>query len=206
MDEHLRNLEREAAETGNYTKYDTALARLGQKRIVLRRLTIAEFAASTFNPNPLKIHVTDWSDNNLFGVRIGEYFTFDITGQVGAIVKSNSKYVRILDVEYKTLITNQDWLIHPKKLNIKLGTQKDLTIVQVPENGGADSYLVSYLHVDVNDEVKLDQQIFELETDKANLSFTASVVGKVVDIYVSLGATVKPGDAILAIDKQDKIP
>lgn len=76
MDEHLRTLQREAAATGNYTKYDTALARLGQKRIVLRKLTIAEFAANTFNPGPLKIHVTDWSGNNLFtaGERGWEFY------------------------------------------------------------------------------------------------------------------------------------
>lgn len=207
MDEHLRRLQRKAAETGNHTKYNTALARAGQKRIVIRRLTIAEFAARTFNPNPLRIYVTDWSDNNHFtaGDR-GVGFIFEVTGQnilIGDVIKKD-KWIRILEIEYKTLIINQDWLVHPKKLNVKHhGTQKDLTIIRAPKNEGIDSYLVSYFYIDINDEVKLDQEIFELEADKANIAFPAPVAGKVVEIYVNLGATIKPGDAILAIDKQN---
>lgn len=142
--------------------------------------------------------------------RGGGSFIFDVTGQntlVGAVVKSeHNKWIRILEVECKTLITNQDWLIHPKKLNVKhLDAQENLTIVRAPENEGIGNYLISYFYIDINDEVKFDQEIFELEADKANIAFPAPVAGKVVDIYVSLGDTIKPGDAILAIDKQDNV-
>jgi len=98
---------------------------------------------------------------------------------------------------------------HFSDLQIKLPVKiprEGLTIVRAPKAEGIKEYIVSYLHVSLNDEVKLDQEIFELEADKANIAFSAPVTGKVVDIYVKLGATIKPGDAILAIDKQDSVP
>lgn len=81
--------------------------------------------------------------------------------------------------------------------------REGLTIVRAPKNEGIKEYIVSYLHVKIDDEVKLDQEIFELEADKANIAFPAPVTGKIVEIYVKPGETIKPGDAILAIDKQD---
>ena len=128
MDEYLRKLQREAAVTSNYAKYDIALARLRQKRIVLRRLTIAEFAANC-RTDPPRIYVTDWSNNNTFTVfivgpsREVEAFDFDVDFDdiVGTSFKSHnrtgpgrSRFVRVLEVEHKTLITNQDWLVHPE--------------------------------------------------------------------------------------------
>jgi pyruvate dehydrogenase E2 component (dihydrolipoamide acetyltransferase) len=54
--------------------------------------------------------------------------------------------------------------------------------------------------VKVGDQVKQDQPILELETDKATLEVPSSVEGVVKEIKVKTGDKVKPGQVVLLVD------
>ncbi len=50
------------------------------------------------------------------------------------------------------------------------------------------------------DVVKPQQEVIEIETDKAVVAVPCSVAGKVTKIHVAKGQTVKPGQMILSLD------
>jgi pyruvate dehydrogenase E2 component (dihydrolipoamide acetyltransferase) len=54
--------------------------------------------------------------------------------------------------------------------------------------------------VSAGDDVKMDQPVLELETDKATIEVPSSVAGKVTDIRVKAGDRVKVGQVVLVVD------
>jgi pyruvate dehydrogenase E2 component (dihydrolipoamide acetyltransferase) len=67
--------------------------------------------------------------------------------------------------------------------------------------GIAEAEIVEYL-VKVGDQVKADQPVVRIETDKAVVELPAPVTGKVVEIPNEPGSTVKVGDALLIIETE----
>jgi pyruvate dehydrogenase E2 component (dihydrolipoamide acetyltransferase) len=67
--------------------------------------------------------------------------------------------------------------------------------------GIAEAEIVEYL-VKVGDDVKADQPVVRIETDKAVVELPAPVTGKVVEIPNEPGSTVKVGDALLIIETE----
>ncbi len=67
--------------------------------------------------------------------------------------------------------------------------------------GIAEAEIVEYL-VKVGDQVKADQPVVRIETDKAVVELPAPVAGKVVEIPNEPGSTVKVGDALLIIETE----
>jgi pyruvate dehydrogenase E2 component (dihydrolipoamide acetyltransferase) len=59
--------------------------------------------------------------------------------------------------------------------------------------------IVSVL-VKEGDSIKAQQDVIEIETDKAVISVPSDVAGKVTKIHVARGQTVKPGQVILSLD------
>jgi pyruvate dehydrogenase E2 component (dihydrolipoamide acetyltransferase) len=72
--------------------------------------------------------------------------------------------------------------------------------VRLPRLGeGADSGTVAGIFVRVGDQVKKDQPILELESEKAVASIPAPSAGTVTALYVKEGDLIKVGQAILAL-------
>src|SRR5208283_410062 len=67
--------------------------------------------------------------------------------------------------------------------------------------GIAEAEIVEYL-VKVGDQVKADQPVVRIETDKAVVELPAPVTGKVVEIPNEPGSTVKVGEALLIIETE----
>ncbi len=59
--------------------------------------------------------------------------------------------------------------------------------------------------VSVGDTVSADQNVIELETDKATLDVPCSLAGKVTEVLVSEGDRIKVGDPILSVDTDGQV-
>src|SRR4051812_21809871 len=72
---------------------------------------------------------------------------------------------------------------------------------KLPELGEniASADIVSVL-VNEGDVIKAQQDVIEIETDKAVIAVPSDVAGKVTKIHVARGQAVKPGQVILNID------
>ncbi len=72
---------------------------------------------------------------------------------------------------------------------------------KLPDLGeNIDSGDVVSVMVKEGDVVKPQQEVIEIETDKAVVAVPCSVAGKVTKIHVAKGQTVKPGQVILSLD------
>ena len=77
--------------------------------------------------------------------------------------------------------------------------------VRLPRLGeGSDSGTVAAIFVHVGDEVKKDQPILELESEKAVASIPAPSAGVITKVYVKEGDTIKVGHLIVAMDSNGK--
>ena len=76
---------------------------------------------------------------------------------------------------------------------------------KIPELGeNIETGTVAKIIVSVGDQVKKDQSLIELETDKAVIEVPANKAGKISKILVSEGEEVKVGQSILVIDEGDR--
>src|SRR6478672_3635972 len=60
---------------------------------------------------------------------------------------------------------------------------------------------VARVLVAVGDVIKVDQSLFELETDKATVEVPSTVAGKVTEIKVKAGDKVKGGQVAIVVDE-----
>ena len=75
---------------------------------------------------------------------------------------------------------------------------------KIPELGeNIETGTVAKIIVSVGDQVRKDQSLIELETDKAVIEVPANKAGKISKILVSEGEEVKVGQSILVIDEGD---
>jgi pyruvate dehydrogenase E2 component (dihydrolipoamide acetyltransferase) len=60
--------------------------------------------------------------------------------------------------------------------------------------------------VKTGDVVALDQPVLELETDKATIEVPSTLAGRITEVRVKAGDTVKPGQAVLTVDAEVRGP
>ncbi|MDA7742359.1 dihydrolipoyllysine-residue acetyltransferase [Francisellaceae bacterium] len=73
--------------------------------------------------------------------------------------------------------------------------------VTVPDIGDYDGVDVIEINVSVGDEIKEEDSLVTLETDKASMEVPAPSAGKVVAILVNLGDKVSKGDEIIKLEQ-----
>jgi pyruvate dehydrogenase E2 component (dihydrolipoamide acetyltransferase) len=78
-----------------------------------------------------------------------------------------------------------------------------LVDIQVPDIGDFDEVAVIELLVKPGDEVKVEQSLITVESDKASMEIPSSYAGVVKDIIVKLGDKVKQGVVIARIEVQE---
>ena len=76
----------------------------------------------------------------------------------------------------------------------------NLTEVVVPDIGDFDSVEVIELLVKVGDQVKPEQSLITVESDKASMEIPSSHAGVVKSLAVKLGDKIKKGSVILQLD------
>ena len=72
-----------------------------------------------------------------------------------------------------------------------------------------ESAEITKLLVAVGDTVKVDQPLFEIETDKATVEVPSTLAGKITEILVAAGSEIKEGQVILKVDtgaKAEQMP
>ena len=75
------------------------------------------------------------------------------------------------------------------------------TEIKLPSLGeGVESGDVLEIYVKVGDVVKLEQSLFELETDKATVGVPSPLAGKILSITIGEGETVKVGQVVGTIE------
>lgn len=79
---------------------------------------------------------------------------------------------------------------------------KEITIPQISE--GVESAQVTEILVSEGDNIKEEQSIIAVETDKASVEVPSSDSGKVKEIKVKEGDEVKVGDVILVIEEEEE--
>lgn len=81
-----------------------------------------------------------------------------------------------------------------------------LTDFKIPEVGeNITSGVVTKLFVKVGDTVTKDQNLLELETDKAVIEVPSPIAGTIKEILIKEGATVKVGQPVMKIDSSSHI-
>jgi len=75
--------------------------------------------------------------------------------------------------------------------------------LKLPELGeNIDAVEVSSVLVAVGDEVKRDQPVIEVETEKASLEVPAPADGKIIELLVAKGDQIKVGQVVLRLDTE----
>ena len=79
------------------------------------------------------------------------------------------------------------------------------TIV-IPDLGGAESVDVIEICVKVGDQVKLEDSLIVVESDKATIEVPSPFEGEVSSISLSVGDSVKEGDSIVTLTLPTSLP
>jgi pyruvate dehydrogenase E2 component (dihydrolipoamide acetyltransferase) len=87
--------------------------------------------------------------------------------------------------------------------NKKTGEKKTIDL-QIPDLGeGIEKADITQVFVEVGDEVKIDQALLEMETDKATLELPCEYNGKVVALFVKAGEQAEVGKVFLQLETTD---
>ena len=73
----------------------------------------------------------------------------------------------------------------------------------VPDLGDFSGVEIIEVLVSPGDNIQVGDSVIVLETDKASMDVPSTIAGKIVAVYVRLGARVSAGDPILAVDDTD---
>jgi pyruvate dehydrogenase E2 component (dihydrolipoamide acetyltransferase) len=76
--------------------------------------------------------------------------------------------------------------------------------VRVPDIGDFDSVEVIEVHVKAGDEIKTEDPLITLETDKASMDVPAPAAGKVLELKVKQGDRVSEGDLIAVVEAAEQ--
>lgn len=71
---------------------------------------------------------------------------------------------------------------------------------------GIKSADVSSISVKVGDTITADQNVMEVETDKAVVELPCSIAGEITQVHVEPGKTIKPGDPLLTLKTSGEVP
>jgi pyruvate dehydrogenase E2 component (dihydrolipoamide acetyltransferase) len=77
--------------------------------------------------------------------------------------------------------------------------------MKIPDLGeGIESADVTQVFVEVGDEVKIDQAILEMETDKATLELPSEYNGKIVELFVKAGEKAEVGKVVMKLESSER--
>ncbi len=79
---------------------------------------------------------------------------------------------------------------------------EEVRLPQISE--GIETAEIIQILVKVGDLVKVEQSLMEMETEKATFELPSPVEGKVTEISVKEGQTLKVGELILKVDTEDR--
>ncbi len=72
--------------------------------------------------------------------------------------------------------------------------------IRIPDIGGHSGVDVIEVSVKVGDEIKVDDSLITLETDKATMEVPATAAGRVVEVKVKVGDKASEGDLIVVVE------
>ncbi|MDC7691645.1 dihydrolipoyllysine-residue acetyltransferase [Vogesella indigofera] len=72
--------------------------------------------------------------------------------------------------------------------------------IRIPDIGGHNGVDVIEVSVKVGDEIKVDDSLITLETDKATMEVPATAAGRVVEVKVKVGDKASEGDLIVVVE------
>ena len=72
--------------------------------------------------------------------------------------------------------------------------------IKVPDLGGANDVEVIDVLVSVGDDIKVEDSLITVESDKASMDIPAPVAGKIAEIKVAVGDTVNVDDIIITVE------
>ncbi len=72
--------------------------------------------------------------------------------------------------------------------------------IRIPDIGGHSGVDVIEVSVKVGDEIKVDDSLITLETDKATMEVPGTAAGRVVEVKVKVGDKVSEGDLIVVVE------
>ncbi len=72
--------------------------------------------------------------------------------------------------------------------------------IRIPDIGGHSGVDVIEVSVKVGDEIKVDDSLITLETDKATMEVPATAAGRVVEVKVKVGDKASDGDLIVVVE------
>ena len=79
------------------------------------------------------------------------------------------------------------------------GTEKTQHSIFIPDLGEIDQAEIVEVQCAVGDDVKADQVVMLLESDKASMEIAASVAGTVTGVHLTIGAEVKGGELAVSM-------
>ncbi len=79
---------------------------------------------------------------------------------------------------------------------------EEVLLPQISE--GIETALIIRVLVNLGDLVKVEQPLMEMETEKATFELPSPVEGKVTEISIKEGQTLKVGELILKLDTENK--
>jgi pyruvate dehydrogenase E2 component (dihydrolipoamide acetyltransferase) len=77
--------------------------------------------------------------------------------------------------------------------------------MKIPDLGeGIEAADVTQVFVEVGDEVKIDQAILEMETDKATLELPSEYNGKIIELFVKAGEKAEVGKVVMKLESSER--
>ena len=73
--------------------------------------------------------------------------------------------------------------------------------VRVPDIGDFENVEIIEIHVQLGDEVAIEDPLMTLETDKASMDIPSPAAGKIVELKISQGDRVSAGDVVLLLEE-----
>ncbi|MCF6766287.1 dihydrolipoyllysine-residue acetyltransferase [Thiotrichales bacterium 19S3-7] len=127
----------------------------------------------------------------------------EVLVKVGDKVSEGSLIVKL---ESSSSETQQQINKEPEKETKKTTTSTSNIIeVKVPDIGDYQGVDVIEVNISSGDEIKEEDSLITLETDKASMEVPAPFSGKIKDVKVNLGDKVSEGDVILTLETSAQI-
>lgn len=75
--------------------------------------------------------------------------------------------------------------------------------IRIPDIGGSSDVNIAEIYVKVGDQIKVDDNLLMLETDKATMDVPATIAGTIKEILIKVGDKVNEGDIIFIISSNE---
>ncbi len=159
---------------------------------------------STISGLVQKILVEEGSD-----VKVGQtVLVLADGGEKGPKEAEEKEKPKVKETDEKTEKTQQEKVLADEKIldqNVETN-KKEVSVIEftLPELGeSVQSGTVTKLYVSAGDTIKKDQNVLELETEKAVIEVPSSLEGKILEMFVQEGDLVQVGQRIFSVAGYD---